>query len=530
VKWFFNLKTSVKLISAFILMGIILAFVGFYGLSNMSKINDGVNSIYGDSVVPLTQLTDAQIAYLQIRLNIRDMNLIARTPEEKVKYNENITQLKKQIEDIINQYSSTSLSKEEQDTVKKLAPAWKNYNDYLEQSIKLTNDNKTEEFKQLLTGGFKQTGDELQSIIRDLISINVKTAENTKSNAETLFTHSKTITIAIIIVAMLLSVVLGYIISQIIARPLNRVVNLVGKVASGDLRETTDIDTKDEVGLLAKSINDMIVSLRTTVSAILASAESLSAASQQISASTEEIASGSTTQANEAQTMTELFKELSIAINSVAQSAEEASELSNNTMEIANEGGKVVRSSIDGMIQVNEQMSRLEDDSKKIGDIIEVIDEIAQQTNLLALNAAIEAARAGEQGRGFAVVADEVRKLAERSSEATKQITVIIKGIQRNTQQSVKSVGDGVTSSQKTGEAFERISNMVQNSAQKVTEIAAASEEQAAQSNEVMNSIENIASVSQESAAASEETAATSQSLAQLAEELNNSVTIFKVK
>lgn len=161
-----------------------------------------------------------------------------------------------------------------------------------------------------------------------------------------------------------------------------------------------------------------------------------------------------------------------MAITSVANGAEQAAELSNNTMELAQEGGKVLRSSIDGMNSANEQMARLEEDSNKIGEIIEVIDDIADQTNLLALNAAIEAARAGDQGRGFAVVADEVRKLAERSSEATKQITAIIKGMQKNTLLSISAVNQGVVSSQKTGESFESIVYMVNDSANKVSEIA----------------------------------------------------------
>jgi methyl-accepting chemotaxis protein len=174
-------------------------------------------------------------------------------------------------------------------------------------------------------------------------------------------------------------------------------------------------------------------------------------------------------------------------------------------------------------------MKLLETESNRIGEIVEVIDEISDQTNLLALNAAIEAARAGEQGRGFAVVAEEVRRLAVRSSEATKQIAQIIRGIQENTEKSVLVVAEGVSQSKLTSHAFEEIVKKVNATSNKVTEIAAASEEQAAQAYEVLNAIESVAATSEEAAAAAEETAATSQQLAKMAEELHNSVALFKI-
>jgi methyl-accepting chemotaxis protein len=329
--------------------------------------------------------------------------------------------------------------------------------------------------------------------------------------------------------ALVLGGIIIFLFSGRITKPMETIAEHVKRIANGDLTENIKIRSKDEVGQLAASVNDMLDRFRLLIGGILTTSHSVAAASEQISASTEQIASGSTTQAGNAQTIIELFKELSSAINNVAKTAEEAAELANQTTRTALEGGNAVSISVDGMNKISEQMGRLEQDSNKIGEIIEVIDDIAEQTNLLALNAAIEAARAGEQGRGFAVVADEVRKLAERSGEATKQITLIIKGMQHNTKESVDSVADGLAKSIQTGKAFDNIVSMVNNSAQKVTEIAAASEQQAAQSGEVMQSVESIAATSQESAAASEETAATSQSLASLAEELNKSVSVFKV-
>ncbi|QMV41968.1 methyl-accepting chemotaxis protein [Cohnella cholangitidis] len=336
-------------------------------------------------------------------------------------------------------------------------------------------------------------------------------------------------TVAVIVVAVLLGALLVIAIIRSITSPLQRLIGATATIADGDLTQEIAVRSKDEIGRLSVSVNDMSHKLRDLIGGVLSASHNVAAASEQISATTEEIAKGSSVQAQASQYMHEQFSQLSHAINAVAVSAEEASQLAANTTVIARKGGEIVRLSVESMGQVSSRMEQLEKDSVKIGEIIEVIDDISEQTNLLALNAAIEAARAGEQGRGFAVVADEVRKLAERSGEATTQITSIIKEMQANTHKSVTAVSNGVSQSRQTGQAFEEIVGMINETEHKVNEIAAASEQQAAQADEVMQSIESISSASQEAAAASEETAATSQSLALLAEGLNKSISIFKV-
>ncbi|WP_414859360.1 methyl-accepting chemotaxis protein [Paenibacillus haidiansis] len=337
------------------------------------------------------------------------------------------------------------------------------------------------------------------------------------------------------IAGILTLLILGTIITLLtasIVNPLNKAVEVGEYMARGDFTQELPervLRRRDEIGVLGRGFHEIARSMRSMLGQVSLTASQVAAASQQISAGSEELASGSSDQAYSVQTINELFKELSVAINSVAASASSASELANKTSEVAGDGGAVVQRSIEEMNTVSSQVLKLEEDSNRIGEIIEVIDDIAEQTNLLALNAAIEAARAGDQGRGFAVVADEVRKLAERSGEATKQISGIIKGMQSNTSETAKAVEAGVISTVRSGEAFEHIATMVGESASRVMEIAAASEEQAAQSSDVVAAIENISASTQQTAASSEETASTAGSLAELAEELNRMVSDFKI-
>ncbi|MFC5531197.1 methyl-accepting chemotaxis protein [Cohnella yongneupensis] len=336
----------------------------------------------------------------------------------------------------------------------------------------------------------------------------------------------KTILTAVIVMAAAL--VLVYFSARSLSRPIQYITEVVTKIAKGDLRPRLHIKTKDELGVLSVHMNEMLDSLASTVEQVTEASESVASSAQQITASTDEVAKGSVDQADRARTMSHLFEDLEASVKLVASSANHAKVSSQEAVDIAKEGNSFINLSIEKMEQANAQMELLEKDSKQIGEIIEVINEIAEQTNLLALNAAIEAARAGEQGRGFAVVADEVRKLAERSGDATKQIATIIKGMQDNAARSVQAVGDGVAQFAQTRQSFDGIVRKVNDTYQVVGEITQSSEGQTKKTNEMMIEIESVASISAQAAAAAEETAAASQELSTLADKLNDSVSMFK--
>ncbi|SDE51664.1 methyl-accepting chemotaxis protein [Paenibacillus sp. UNCCL117] len=528
MKWFLNQKTATKLVLAFVSIACLLAAVGFYSVYNVKMMKANLDVMYDNNLTSIKEMSAARIGYQNLRVTLRDAALSQTTADKEAKLQE-IPDFKKEVTARIDNYRSTTITPAEQDELDVFDTEWAAYLVVYDRATSLLRAGDEDGFLTFINQEVFTQGKKLDSSLARLIDINVKLAEQKNEESDRAYASARNILIAVIAVAFLLSIVTGYVIAQTIARPLVQMVGIVSQVANGDLRQKMERDTKDEVGQLSESLNRMIDSLRGLIGGISASSQSLAAATQQISATSEEVAVGSSTQARSAQAIAELFTELSSAINFVAKSAEQAAELTGQTVQTASEGGKIVEASIRGMDSVNRTISQLEKDSSKIGEIIEVIDDIADQTNLLALNAAIEAARAGDHGRGFAVVADEVRKLAERSSSATKEITSIIKAMQENTKLSVSAVADSVTQSERTGEAFGKIVAMVDASSSKVNEIAAACEEEAAQASEVMTSVDQVASSSQESAAASEETAATCQTLANLAEELNGAISVFKI-
>ena len=570
MNWFKNLKTPVKLISAFVVMAIVLVIVGIYGLENLEEADEQLDTMYSDRVIPISILGRMETNYQRLRVNIQALVFVAETPEAKDEHQATIKDIQKDIKSEMNSYTSSIQKEEERKEIKALEQAFTDYYTMLDETIKLGYANDLKGY-QAIAPEFKEEGDKIQNLIKDLSEFNVKKAEKSSADSNAAYTSTKATTIIVIIVSFLFSIGFGYLISQLIVRPLREVVDLVGKVSKGDFTVTTAIDSKDEVGALAKSITEMTISLRKAISSILQSSENVAASAQEISATTEEVASsasnqandaqivtqvfrdianGADVQANDAQTMFRLFKELNTVIDKVSITSQETAVLGQSLSIETQNGSDIVKHSIDGMTSIKEHMSILEQDTSKIGEIVKVIENISKQTNLLALNAAIEAARAGEHGKGFAVVADEVRKLAEQSSESTKEIHDIIQGIQASTKSSVSAVQNGVDNSIKTGVAFESIANMVLQASDKTADIVLASKEQSRQSKEVMKSIESIASTSEqqslqsvnamksiesiaaaseEAAAASEETAATSQSLANLSEELNSSVAKFKV-
>lgn len=350
-----------------------------------------------------------------------------------------------------------------------------------------------------------------------------------------------------LLVGIILTLVIAtyLLLRSVVLKPLAHMANITKDIAQGegDLTKRVPIDGTDEIAQFGGYFNLFIDKLQKMIGKVAHVTDKVASASVELSATAEEISRGTDTLTSRAAQTAAAVEEMNATVSQVAQNSGKAATLAQETVQTAKNGGSVVADTISGMQHLSEAVSNsatiiaeLGKSSDQIGEIVRVIEDIADQTNLLALNAAIEAARAGEQGRGFAVVADEVRKLAERTTKATKEIGDMIRQIQHDTrgavdsmQQGTQKVSGGVELVNKTGEALTRIVQMVSESADMIRQIAVASEEQSVATQQIANDIENVAKVTKESASGANESAKASHDLSQLAVELQGIVGSFKV-
>jgi methyl-accepting chemotaxis protein len=328
-----------------------------------------------------------------------------------------------------------------------------------------------------------------------------------------------------------------------IVKPINESSAVLESMADGDITGRITKDYPGDYKLLKDSINKFGEAMCDTLGQVSESVQATASASTQISSSTEELAAGAQEQSSQTTEVAGAVEEMTKTIIETTANASRASETAKASGNIAHDGGKVVSETIAGMnkiaevvTQAAETVKELGSNSDKIGEIIQVIDDIADQTNLLALNAAIEAARAGEQGRGFAVVADEVRKLAERTTKATKEIAAMIKQIQKDTGNAVTSMEKGVEEvssgkqlAQKAGDSLNQIINSSKEVIDNIAQVAAASEEQSSAAEQISKNIESISSVTQQSAAGTQQIAKAAEDLNRLTDNLQNLVSRFKI-
>lgn len=377
--------------------------------------------------------------------------------------------------------------------------------------------------------------------VEDKLSVDLKGAASTAQGQASRALGMYAFVIAVVVVV---TTVGGVWVVRSVVKPIGPLVRRAQAITEGDLTgQDLPIVTRDEMGDLTQSINEMLNTLRTVVGQVHTSATEVASASAQIAASSEQVSSGIDEQNQQVTQISSAIEQMSASVVEVARRSGDAASNAAESGRVAQEGGEVVDKTIAGMEAISEAVSagaasvtELGKRGEQIGQIIEVINDIAEQTNLLALNAAIEAARAGEHGRGFAVVADEVRKLADRTTKATDEIADSIKAIQTETTEAVRrmnagtqQVQSGVASATQAGESLQQIVDKASEVAGMIQSIAAAAEQQSAASEQVSKSTEAVLAVTRQAGEGTRQAASAATQLSAKSEQLQALVGRFKL-
>ncbi|MEA9978649.1 MULTISPECIES: methyl-accepting chemotaxis protein [unclassified Pseudomonas] len=376
-----------------------------------------------------------------------------------------------------------------------------------------------------------------------LLAASAELSSRQVSQRDTEAARARTMLVSVASLALVLGLCAAWLMTQQIIVPLQQTLIAAGRIANGDLSHDVIIERSDEMGQLQTSMQQMILSLRELIGGIGDGVTQIASAAEQLSAVTEQTNVGVTTQKDETDQVATAMNQMTATVMEVARNAEEASHAATQADQQAREGDKVVAEAISQIELLATEvghsthaMAQLKTESDKIGSVLDVIKSVSQQTNLLALNAAIEAARAGEAGRGFAVVADEVRSLAQRTQQSTEEIEELIAALQNGTQQVASSLDNSrvltdnsVELSRQAGRALEQITRTVSTIQSMNQQIATAGEQQTAVAEEITRSVLNVRDISEQTAAASEETAVSSIELARLGNHLQGLLSRFRV-
>ena len=510
-----NLKISTRLVMLIGLLSVLLMAIGGLGLFGISSANEALQTVYEDRTVPMGQIGDIQKNMLNNRLAIAG-SLLNPVPEEVAKGIAGVEANIAEIDKTWATYIATKLTPEEEKLARQVeADRSRFVQEGIRPAVTALRANNIEEAKRLAFEKIRPLFAPVRDGLTALMQLQVHQAKVEYAAAVARYNTIRTVSIVAIVAGVLSAALFGVFLVRGISRSLRQAMEAADAVAHGDLSHPIQVQGKDEVALLLQTLSTMQDSLGRVVSTVRQGSESVATASVQIAQGNTDLSARTESQASALEETAASMEELSATVKQNADNAKQANQLAMSASTVAVKGGEVVG-------QVVETMKHINDSSKRIFDIISVIDGIAFQTNILALNAAVEAARAGEQGRGFAVVASEVRSLAGRSAEAAKEIKGLISASVERVEQGNALVDQaGVTMTEVVG-SIRRVTDIM-------GEISAASTEQSLGVAQMGEAIMQMDQATQQNAALVEESAAAADSLKTQAQQLVQAVAVFKL-
>ncbi|MCU8090331.1 methyl-accepting chemotaxis protein [Shewanella sp. SM20] len=539
-----GLQIKQKMFIGILVPLVMLMTIGFLAINMMGKIESGVERIYGDRVVPLDDLKVIADKYaVDVIDAVNKANAGGFTASQAA---EALDSAKSTITQHWQKYLATELTSEESRLVKQaevlFLPANQQIDTLVSRLRGLNGDVSSQLSANILP--LYQVIDPISNQISELIALQIRVAGEEKDRVNAIYQSSITIFVALACAAMIISIVIGLWVNRSVMNPINDILSKLKLIhQDSDLTVKFTTFNHDELGQISTSLTQVIEHLRGILHSIAEAANTVNSSANELSSFTQATNKRMQQQQAETEQTATAMNEMTATVAEVAQSASAAADSAKDADTYAANGNNIVMQSISSMSQLSDQIQKtaqvigfLSNESQNIGRVLDVIKSIAEQTNLLALNAAIEAARAGEQGRGFAVVADEVRTLAQRTQKSTQEIEAMIATLQQGVKEAVNAMEIGINQvddandkANQAGQALKEIVSSVDSITELNTHIATAAEEQSSVAESINRSIIAISDIAEHSTASAAELSESVVNLTKLANSMRNQVSAFKL-
>ncbi|MEB0042502.1 MULTISPECIES: methyl-accepting chemotaxis protein [unclassified Pseudomonas] len=537
-----NINIAPRAFLGFSLIGALMLILGVFALTQMSRIRVA-GEVVTHNTLPSIRNLDKLIEH-SVRLRVLSYRLAQnRDPATQDKILDSMTKRDQMVTEAQASYEKLINGAEEQGIYNQFLQLVSQYRQLEDRMRALSRADKLEELNVLLSVDLQNNSDQMNVVLTKLVDINTQQMATANQEGADQYSLAFNMVVGLLIIATVLTILFAWLLTNSITHPVSEALLVAEDIAEGNLTRQIKVEGSDEIGRLLKAMQKMQAKLRDTLNHISGSATQLASAAEELNTVTDESARGLAQQNKEIEQAATAVNQMTTAVEEVARNAVSTSDASKDATTSASDGRELVMETVGAIERMSgdvqstaELIGNLANESRDIGKVLDVIRGLADQTNLLALNAAIEAARAGEAGRGFAVVADEVRALAHRTQQSTSEIERMIGSIQGGTEQAVNSMRNSTERAESTlniakgaGLALDTINAAIVQINERNLVIASAAEEQAQVAREVDRNLVNIRDLSVQSATGATQTSSASSELSRLAIDLSSMVQRFRL-